>query len=327
MKRTVLQLVCLGLISGAVCLAQPSALPQAERLELQGQFKEAGAALRRALNQSTTTSEQRKRLEFELDRLERIKKDFPFTKETLYDSLKKSVKNLTHKEYEQWVAEGRFDSREIDGERYFMSSSVSNLFFRYPELAARRLPPKNTAALDKRHWETCVAIKNSALVEQTPYVLPMRFEVNMRLTAIANAAPDGQTVRAWLPIPREYPFQADFELLSATPEAKQVSPKDSPIRAVFMEQAAKKDRRTDFRIRYEYTARGVSFDLKPEKVKPADPNDPALAPFIREAPHIVFTPELRALSSQIAGQETNPCVKAKKFYDWIAGHIQYSYAI
>ena len=36
---------------------------------------------------------------------------------------------------------------------------------------------------------------------------------------------------------------------------------------------------------------------------------------------------MRALSQQIVGEETNPCLKAKKCYDWIAEHIKYSYAI
>jgi transglutaminase-like putative cysteine protease len=41
----------------------------------------------------------------------------------------------------------------------------------------------------------------------------------------------------------------------------------------------------------------------------------------------VFTPEIRALSKQIIGEETNACLQAKKCYDWIASHTQYSYAI
>ena len=41
----------------------------------------------------------------------------------------------------------------------------------------------------------------------------------------------------------------------------------------------------------------------------------------------MFTPEIRALSQQIAAGETNPYLKAKKFYDWIADQIKYSYAI
>jgi transglutaminase-like putative cysteine protease len=101
----------------------------------------------------------------------------------------------------------------------------------------------------------------------------------------------------------------------------------SPIRAIYLEQPAKKNHPTEFKIAYDYTVHGVYFDIKPGEVRPADLSDPVLKEFTREAPQVVFTPEMRALSQEIAGDETNPALKAKKFYDWIAGHIKYSYAI
>jgi len=52
-----------------------------------------------------------------------------------------------------------------------------------------------------------------------------------------------------------------------------------------------------------------------------------LKEFTQEAPHVVFTPELRALSAQIVGGETNPCVAARKCFNWIADNIKYSFAI
>jgi len=322
-----LALLCMVLLSSAPCFAREAVVGQAEQLELGGDFKAAAGLLSKALDNKTLRAADRKELEFELDRLARIRLDFPYTKDALFADLKNSVKGLTADEYEQWVREGRFDSREIDGKRFFMSSSVSNLFFRYPDLYARSLPPKKSADLEKRHWETCVAIQKAALAEKKPYVLPKRFEATMTVTAKANAAAAGETLRAWLPIPREYPFQTGFEVLSSTPAIERLDDSLSPIRAAYFELPAVKDRPAEFKLAYEYTTHGVWFDLKPEEVRPCNTNDPAFREFTREAPHIEFTPEIRALSQQIAGNETNPCLKAKKFYDWIADNIKYSYAI
>jgi len=327
MKRALLQVLFALALWGSALLAQEETLRVANRLELQGRFKEAAAQLTTALEDKSLAGADKKHLQFELDRLDRIKKDFPYTKETLFSELKKSVKNLTRQEYENWSNEGRFDSREIDGQRYFMVSSVSNLFFRYPELSARRVPPKDTSPLQKRRWETCVEIKKAAQAEQKPYVLPKRFQVTMAVTAAANVAPADEVIRAWLPIPREYPFQGGFELLSSSVPVRHTDPPESSIRSVLVEQPARQDRPSRFRIQYEYTTHGVWFEVEPGEVGPEPTNDPALAPFTREAPHIVFTPEMRALSQEIAGDETNPYLKAKKFYDWIAEHIKYSYAI
>jgi transglutaminase-like putative cysteine protease len=70
----------------------------------------------------------------------------------------------------------------------------------------------------------------------------------------------------------------------------------------------------------------VFFDLKPEAIGRPDLSDPALASFVAEAPHVVFTGKIRKLAREIVGAETNPMLQAKAFYDWIGGNILYSFA-
>jgi len=253
-------------IAGATCFAEPDVMPQANQLELNGKFKDAAASLTHAIESKSLTTSDRKKLEFELDRLERIKKDFPYTAEQLFNELAGSVKNLTRDEFNAWVKEGRFDSREIDGERRFMSSSVSNLYFRYPELNPRRTPPKVTAELEKLRLETVRTIKNAALEEKKPYVLPKRFHVTMNVTAKPAAAPDGETIRAWLPIPRRYPFQDEFELLSTSSKILHIEDENSPIRSLYLEQPVKKGESTAFKVEYNYTTFGVYFAVNPADV-------------------------------------------------------------
>jgi transglutaminase-like putative cysteine protease len=327
MKKIFLAAVCLCLLVSANCLAQQNVAGEASRLELQGQFKQAASLLTTALQNKALPAAERKTMAFELDRLERIKKDFPNTKAELFAELQGAVKDLTAAEYDAWLAEGRFESREIDGTRYYANTSVSNLFFRYPELNARRIPPKDTTTLQKARLESVTAIRKAALAEKTSYVLPKRFHVTMTDIAKPTAAPAGEIIRAWLPIPRQYPFQKDFKLISSSPSMHRIDSQESPIRCVYLEQPAKKDASTQFKIEYEYTAHAVSFNIQPGDVRPCDPSDPMIKGFIGEAPHVVFTPEMRALSQRIVGDETNPCLKAKKCFDWIAENIKYSFAL
>ena len=315
------------LVATLTCHGEQKVVVSAGALETHGKFKEAATLLRAGMTDQSLNDQARKELAFELDRLERIRQDYPLAQDELFAALEKSVKDLTREEFARWIAEGRFDSREIDGERRFMSSSVSNLFFRHAELNPRRLPPKDTAKHDRANWETCVAIKNAARKEKRPYVLPKRLNAVMTVTVETNAVPAGETIRAWLPIPRRYPFQDEFSLLRTSSPVKHMDGELSPIRAIHLEQPAVKGLPTKFEVEYEYTIYGVFFDIRADNVKPANPDDPALKPFLAEAPHIVFTPQLRALSAQIGGGETNPALKAKKFYDWIAENIKYSYAL
>lgn len=309
------------------CCSAQGVLDAVNQLELTGHFKEASAALTNALANSSLPVAERSKFEFEADRLERIRKDFPLTRDSLFAELRKSVKDLTEVEFDHWIAEGRFDSREIDGRQFFMASSLSNLFFRYPELNPRRTPPKPTAELEATYFRNAQTIRNAAEAAHTSYVLPKRFHVTMTVTANPGAAPAGQTIRAWMPIPRAYPFQKDFELLTSSSKPIEVNDAASPIRAICLEQPARKGKPTVFTAEYNYTISGVWHGVKPDNVVAVELSDPELRNFTNEAPHVVFTPEIRALSGEIAGSDTNPGVKAKKIYDWIASHIQYSYAI
>ncbi len=327
MKQLLLAWTCVFALTTFTCFAQKEVLARASQLEVEGHFKAAAAVLTKALQNGALPVAERRQLEFDLDRLHRIKLDFTFTKDGLFEQLQGSVKNLTAEEFAGWVKEGRFDSRTIDGKLCFAGESVRNLYMRYPELNARRVHPKNTASLEKARLESIRAIKQAALAERKPYVLPKRFHVTMTVTAEANAAPAGETIRAWIPIPRDYPFQGGFELLPGSSPIKHLDDAQSPIRSAYLEQAAQKDRSTQFKLDYDYSTHAVSFNVKPEEVKAFDGSDLELKRFTAEGPHVVFTPELRALSKRIVGDETNPCLKAKKCFDWVSENIKYSYAI
>jgi transglutaminase-like putative cysteine protease len=301
------------------------ALARAARLEVAGDFAGASNVLNQALA-TTPSSSQREQIAFELDRMYRIDLDFPMSEADLYAALQQSVSGLTTNEFAQWLGEGRFDSRVIDGRRWFMRASVSNLYFRYPGLDPRRQDGGDKSTGERLLLDYSRAIKQAALRQGTPYVLPMRFDITMTVTVDADAAPAGQIVRAWLPIPRVYPYQGYFEVVTSTPTVKEIAPEDSSIRSAYFEQPAVAGQPTVFSLNYRYTHYGVWFDIDPKKVMPAT-NAPALAPYLREAPHVVFTPEMRALSRQIVGDEKNPAIIAKRIYDWIGSNTFYSYSI
>ena len=282
--------------------------------------------LKNAIDSQKASGAELKTLKFEFDRLERIRQDFWMTRSGLYDELKGAIKDLKPEEVDTWLKQGWFDGREIDGAFYFFNSGVNNLFFRHPELNARRARWPTKREKERLLLETATAIEQAALTEKNPYVLPMKMRVTMQVTAKTNAAPAGKMIRAWIPIPRRYPFQSGFKLLASSSPPISIDSEDSVIRSAYFEQPARKDEPTEFKLEYEFTIRGVRFDLKPGKIQPYDPGDEAVKRFTGEAPHVVFTPELKALSTVIVGGETNAMLKAKKIYDWLSGNLQYSFA-
>jgi transglutaminase-like putative cysteine protease len=326
-------LLCLALLSLHLTItAQPTmaaslrnTITAAEQLELKGDFATAAALLKNVAENPQASAADRHLAAFELDRLDRIRRDYPLTREALLADLKNAVEDLDDAEFDRWVAEGRFDSRTINGQVRFMSSSVSNLFFRYSELEPRRIPQKDVAALELARLQTVSAIKTAARAAGTPYVLPKHLEATMTVTVRPDVTQPGDLVRAWLPVPRAYPFQTGFKVVNSSPAILQLGPETSPIRSAYFEQKASAGIPTSFTVTYRFTTHGVHFDLDPARVRSTSIT-PDLKPFIQEAPHVVFTPELRALAKTIAGSESNPLLRAKRYYDWIGQNIKYSYA-
>jgi transglutaminase-like putative cysteine protease len=315
-----------AVLMGCVAAAAQDVLDQAGQLADRGDFQGAAALLDRALRLPDLSPARQKQLEFQRAVLDRVKEDYCLTKEALFQKLNASVKNLTDEEFQRWLADGWFDGRMIDGQMFYLKVSVSNLYFRHPELNARRLDATDGTLEQQGRLEVCRAIKNAAREQGTPYVLPHRFVCTMTVAAATNAAPPGEMIRAWLPIPRQFPFQDGFQLSHALPPAKSVAPGNSAIRSVYMEQRASADGSAKFEITYTYTAMGVYFVIQPERIRRLDLTNSALAPFVMEAPHVVFTEKIRNLARQIIGGETNPMRQAKDFYDWIGGNVKYSFA-
>lgn len=302
------------------------ALDEAAALADKGDFKQAAGVLGTALKDPKLAAPERKQLQWERDRLLRIRNDYSLTKEGLYRSLSQSVKSLTRPEFEKWLADGWFDGRVIDGTMRYVGTSVSNLFFRHPEMNARRTPPKDDSKEQRERLAMEREIVAATKKEHSPYVLPKHLKATMTVSVAADAAPPGETIRAWLPVPRHNEFQDGIKILGSSSPIKKLAPESSPIRSAYMEQKAVKGQKTKFEVTFEYTVRAVHFDLDPKNVQAVDVTQGELKRFTSEAPHVVFSDKIKGLVHELAGNETNPLLNAKAFYNWIAGNIQYSYA-
>lgn len=301
-------------------------LAQAGRLETAGAFREADRALEEAVLDDALPASARQKIEFERERLRRIRRDFRLTREEVWEGLRAAMDGVTEEEFSGWIRDGLFDIRVIDGEERFFSSSVSNLFFRRPELNSRRRPRRDTANRELAYVENAAAIRSAGLRERRSRVLPKRFEVQMEVRLKPGAARAGEKVSAWLPMPCLMSHQRDIRWLRSDPRHALLAAPESPIRSAYLESEATTEGTTTFRIEYLYTRDGLWFDLTPEAVGASDTNHVELRQFVSESPHILFTPEMRRLASEIADGERNPVRRARRFYDWIASHVRYSYA-
>lgn len=301
---------------------------QIAELETKGEFTLVTQIITEFLKEkSETLSESEKQeLLWEIERLGRIRKDYSLTEEKLIKRLQERVANFSPDELKKWEEEGKLDYKIIDGQKYYFNASVSNLFFRYPEIAKRQIQPKKDT-LSPFLWKVYQKIRNAAQKTPDRLVYPRKFRVKMRITVDANAVPDGKIIRCWMPYPCSCPQQTEIKFIRSNPEIKWFGEPEQAMRAVYLEQTAEKDKPTVFEIEYSYKSYSIYTRIDPEKVTSYTPGNYIVSRFTQEEPpHIVFLPEFKKLSDEILKGETNPYWKAKKIYDWIAENIKYSYA-
>jgi transglutaminase-like putative cysteine protease len=296
-----------------------------------GDFRGAETAIDAALASDGLAADQRQALAFERERMRRIRLDFTLDRAAALGQLRKAIPDLREAEFDAWDKAGLIERMDIDGQARYFKRSISNLFRLSPEAAARRAPPVKPSSdgpnerLNPHHAEILAAARDGATS-----VAPRRLRVTQSLQVEADAVPAGETVRAWIPYPRAIAGQQEgIRLLGTVPTGGKVAPESALQRTAYMERTALAGKPTEFSVSYELTVYGRHFAIDPQRVQ-ATPDDPALAPYLREQrPHIVFTPELRAFSQKVVGDETNPYRVARRLFEAVdripwAGAREYS---
>ena len=145
-------------------------------------------------------------------------------------------------------------------------------------------------------------------------VLPQRIEFIQSLTVKADAVPAGETVRAWIPYPREIPGQQEqVQWLGSTGQgARGSGPHPATHR---LPRSQRGGRAADpLRDRYAVTIFARHIAIDPAVVQPT-PADPALKPHLAEQlPHVRFTPALKLFSDQVLQGETRPYEVVRKLF-------------
>ena len=297
----------------------PPAPPEIHALVERGDFATAETRIASLLATGALSPEQRRGLEFQRERMRRIRLDFGLDEEAARAAIRRQVPDLDEAEFAAWRSGGLLESMRIDGETRYFNRAVSNMYRLHPGVAARRAPPVRpfrSGPYERLHPHHREVLEAARSTPGTSFV-PRRVRVTQSLTVKADAVPAGETIRAWIPYPREIRGQQEaLRLVDSVPSSHRIAPDDTLQRTIYMEQPAMAGEPTRFSVSYELTVHARHFDIDPGRVQPIDAAaDPELAPHVAErAPHIVFSPAMREFSERVVGDETNPYRIAQKLF-------------
>jgi hypothetical protein len=291
----------------------------------QGKFSEAERLLSEPdVSAEAVTIEARKQM---LEIIRRIRIDYSYSAQDVVDAAKDQLPGITLEMVQRWQKAGEVQSRLIDGKVCYFSSEPSNLL-RFCQQAKAMQQPR-PATEQANQWTLLGHLQrvvDAAAKQDVACVLPVRhtFKYTLTVPATATGMKPGALVRVWLPFPQEYgQRQYDINLESASPSGGKLAPVGTPQRTLYFEQRVGTELKPmEFTEVVTFTSAAYYPQLDPAKALPlpADYHEGNLG---QRPPHIEFTPELIKTVQTIVGSETNPLIKARKIYYWIAQNVAY----
>jgi len=296
-----------------------------------GGFNKAVEIIDKTIQSNTLRSDELFELQFEKERLDRIRKDFNKTAEDVLKYVNKYYPDVSEKDLEKWENDGSLEYKIIDGKKWYFSHAASNLFLINKEAKKQKelVEGSQKDKLDAFLEDYIPKVLDESANGQESLVRPVTFKLNYTITLDANAVPVGEIIKCWLPFPREgHQRQTNIKLLAANVDEYIIASNDNPQRTIFMQKPAIKDQPTIFNIVLEVTNYNEANLILPELIKPYNKESGLYKTYTAErAPHIVFTDKIKNLSKEIVGNEINPYLVAKKIFTWISINIPWAGAL
>ncbi len=301
-------------VSMFTAFGQTDWLSQVEDLMEQGEFNKA-EALMKALPKKTRV-EQEVRIDSLITIMGRIRKDFNMTPENGLKLIREKMPNVTDEQLAKWKRNRKIEYMTIDGQEWWFRKSVRNLWLLADEL-------KKDHDTDK--WETynirrkyyLEAMKSPA--DENGLRDWRHVNITFTLDVNADAVPDGETLRVWMPFPYQNLRQKNIKLESSNRPV--TMSQGSKHHTVYMEAVAEKGKPTHFEYTFSYDVaeRHIAQQDLVAMVEPYNTNTTEYKEFTgNQPPHIIITDDLRALAREIVENETNPVLQASKIFDWIS---------
>ena len=256
----------------------------------------------------------RQRLEAERYLLPMLADAYPLTHEQLLLAMRARVRSFTDQELQALLAEGKLDFIYVNGVRYYHEDTVGSLLKSQHALNLRANP-----AYDEDRSKLDAVVRR---VMERPVVFRYRMRATTR---VATLEPD-TLYRIHMPIAARSMQQEPAQDVRSSLLLVSCDSEDAPQRTAYLESSLRTS--PEFTLEYTVTQR-------PRYVNPMDgsvrgPVYPAARPVCGEdlaeqPPHISFTPYIRSLARELAGEETDPVLMARRFYDYITQNVTYAY--
>jgi transglutaminase-like putative cysteine protease len=296
------------------------------QLVTDGHWQQARQEITTELTQTNLDFQTREGFLFQQDRMTRMHLDFDKTREQALAQARAVVPTITDDQFTAWEKAGAVEFMDVDGTRWYYDGAGRNLFRINPEAGALK-------AAAHRNDDDLYRLNDikSFIADYdktgSPLHSPHTWRVTYGLTVKPDMVPAGEIIRAWLPLAHVASRQQNIRVVSTDPPRYIQSDTNGGLSSVYLEKPSLGGQPTKFKVVFDVTTAAFYQPIDPARVQPADPNDPTLAHFMgEEPPEIVFTDQIKKISREAVGNETNPYLKARKLFEWVNVHVPWTTA-
>ncbi|GAT61559.1 transglutaminase-like enzyme [Paludibacter jiangxiensis] len=315
-------------VTTGLLLANKSEFTKAEHYFNHGEYSELkhfSDSIRRA----NPTNEDASKIDSLCEIASRIQLDFSLSEPKTEAQIRTKIGNFTLNDKKLWEENNWLECKIIDGQKRYFNRAVSNLKLRlnqYNDSANHRPAPIDSlTAFRLRHTAHAIAQTTQPGSLSSPVHYTLTYTVSVK----PDVVPAGETLRCWLPFPKENRTrQSNVLLLEASKKDYKIAPDSCGHRSIYMEKKAVANKPTEFRIKVSYTGSAQYFDLNKTRIAPYKKKSELYKKYTeQQGKHILFTAHIKSLADKIVGKEKRPEKIVQKLYEWIDGHIIWSGAL
>ena len=285
-----------------------------QRLIDHGDFDRARSVIARRLADPKVPKVLKDRLSFELSVIRELPHSYPYSQEEAFARLSGAIEGFTREEMESLRDDGTLDWIYIDGQPYFKDDCLESLIKTQVHMNPRIL---DKAALEAKYDNFAKLDEVIAKMKAEGHA-HLRCRMRTTLSIKPEAQRPGERIRVHMTLPVESAQCMPGEIVTV-PQARHIAAPTHPQRTAYFEEIYQPG--MTFISEFVYDIDAPYVDPKPEDVLPEQPH------FDTEEilPQVRFTPYIRALAAELKGDETNPLIIARRFYDYVTTNTCYRF--
>ena len=242
--------------------------------------------------------------------------EFPYSYDEALAIIRQHIPDFTQEEWNRIIAERKVRWIYVNGEMRIFGRFFSSLVKAYKGFARRAnqtLPGTESAVggIPLLDYAEMRMKENGAMTNR------IRIRATLKVKE-ENFVP-GMFIRAHLPIPCACQQQSEIRIEKVWPEHGQIAPENAPQRTVCWEETMEENH--EFWVEYSYLHTARYHDLDGATGVPGTYD----FDLEEQAPHIIFTPYIKALAAELTEGVTDPLEKARRFYDFITQNMSYTF--